>query len=171
MKLLNDFVPPSPHFPTIFLSKIHMFLGPLPKRLVCASGPAWGAKKSPLGSLWAARGVILAAWGPLLASFGVLWVALGQFFGGPGLPVGTSKTKKATFRDHAFSVGKTTYFVGLGGQMQTKVGARSGLWGPLGRLGRPAGGVWGVFGDFGVVLPGATLGRFCPSWQPRITRM
>ena len=70
----------------------------------------------PSGSLWAARGVIWASWGSLLASFGVLWETLKQFFGGPGLHLGTSKTKKATFRDHAFSFGKTTYFVGLGGQ-------------------------------------------------------
>ena len=42
------------------------------------------------------------------------------------------------------------------------MGARSGLWGPLGRLGRLAGGVWGVFGDFWVVLGGfaAVLGGF-----------
>ena len=34
------------------------------------------------------------------------------------------------------------------------MGARSGLWGPCGRLGRLAGGVWGVVGDFWVVLGG-----------------
>ena len=71
----------------------------------------------PSGSLWAARGVIWASWGSLLASFGVLWEAFKQFFGGPELHLGTLKTKKATFRDHAFSFSKTTYFVGLGGQM------------------------------------------------------
>ena len=69
-----------------------------------------------LGSLWVARGVIWASWGSHLVSFGVPWVTLKQFFGGLGLHMGTSKTKKATFRAHAFSVGKTTYFVGLGGQ-------------------------------------------------------
>ena len=74
------------------------------------------ASGHPSGSLWAARGLIWAAWGALFASFGLLWEAFEHFFGGPGHHLGTSKTKKATFRDHAFSVGKTTYFVGLGGQ-------------------------------------------------------
>ena len=42
------------------------------------------------------------------------------------------------------------------------MGARSGLWGPFGRLGRLAGGVWGVIGDFGVVFGGfgVVLGGF-----------
>ena len=98
----------------------------------------------------------------LLASFGLLCAAFKQFFGGPELHLGTLKTKKATFRDHAFSVGKTTYFVGLGGQRWARMGARSGLWGPFGRLGRLAGGVWGVIGDFWVVLGGvaAVFGGF-----------
>ena len=44
--------------------------------------------------------------------------------------------------------------------------ARLGLWRPLGRLGRPAGGVWGVFGDFGVVFGrfAAVFGGFGTSW-------
>ena len=42
------------------------------------------------------------------------------------------------------------------------MGARSGLWGPFGPLGRLAGGVWGVIGDFWVVLGGvaAVFGGF-----------
>ena len=70
-----------------------------------------------MGILRAPFGRPVGSSGRLGGPFGVLWVAFGQFFGSPGLHLGTSKTKKATFRDHAFSVGKTTYFVGLGGQM------------------------------------------------------
>ena len=46
------------------------------------------------------------------------------------------------------------------------MGARSGLRGPLGSLGRLAGGVWGVFGDFWVVLGGfaAVFGGFGAAW-------
>ena len=46
------------------------------------------------------------------------------------------------------------------------MGARSGLWGPFGRLGRLAGGVWGVIGDFGVVFGGlaAVFGGLEASW-------
>ena len=42
------------------------------------------------------------------------------------------------------------------------MGARSGLWGAFGRLGRLADDVWGVIGDFGVVLGGfaAVFGGF-----------
>ena len=60
--------------------------------------------------------------------------------------------------------------------MWARMGARSTLEGPLGRLGWLAGGVWGVFGDFEVVLGGfaavfgglgrlgAALDIFFPSW-------
>ena len=65
-----------------------------------------------------------------------------------------------------FPLVKPIDFLGLGGQMWAKVGARSGLRGPLGRLGRLAGGVWRVFGDIGVVFGGfvVVFGGFGTSW-------
>ena len=87
------------------------------------------------GDLWAPLGVLLGGfrsfglpWGGFGAPLGSLWDVLGgifdvfgRFWGACGALLGVNNVKKSTFTTYAFYVGKTTYFVGLGGQVGAKM--------------------------------------------------
>ena len=63
-----------------------------------------------MGSLW-----------DVLGGFGCVF---GRFWGAYGALLGVNNVKKSTFRTYAFYVRKTTYFVGLGGQVGAKMAPR-----------------------------------------------
>ena len=83
-------------------------------------GLPWGGFGAPLGSL----GDVL---GDILDVFGCFWGACGAL-------LGVNNVKKLTFRTYAFYGRKTTYFVGLGGQVGAKMPPRRAKMTQNGRL-------------------------------------
>ena len=80
-------------------------------------GGLWG----DLGGLWGDWGGFLRClWGPWVP-FLRLWVALGLSLWASGLHFGASKVKKATSRNHTFSLRKTIYLVVFSGPMAPQV--------------------------------------------------
>jgi len=114
-------------------------------------GPALGTLGVVLalfGSLWRPLGGFWGAFGWLWGSFGLPWGAFGlplgrlgghfgrlwPLLGACGTLLGVNNVKKSTFRTYAFYVGKTTYFVGLGGQVGAKMPPRRAQMTQNGRL-------------------------------------
>ena len=77
-------------------------------------GVPLGGFGGPLGCLGEALGLL---WAPFGTSWGAFWTSLGAFGVHVELFWGVNIVKKSTFWSYAFYVGKTAYFVGLGGQV------------------------------------------------------
>ena len=106
-------------------------------------GPLWGS----FGDLWVTFGVPWAGFGIPLDGFGVplgsLLEALGPFGGARGrllapfgLHLGSLRGEnviKVTLGNHWFSIGKTIYFVCLGGPVEAKMAPRRAKMRPHGR--------------------------------------
>ena len=112
-----------------------------------SSGPSFGTLGllgALFGDLWVtfavALGYLWTALGCLWALFWKRWVPLRELVGGFWQPLGSmwalfgvKNVIKVTFGNHWFSIRKTIFFVGLGGQVEAKMAPGQSQMKPHGR--------------------------------------